>query len=226
MRAPLSVIIPTLNAGGDLPRCIPPLMEGVEAGIIRQLVISDGGSTDDTLKLADAVGADTVTGPASRGGQIGRGVAAARGDWLLILHADTALPQGWTDAVATHIAAAPDKAAHFMLSFDSRAPMARVTAAWANLRARFGLPYGDQGLLIPRALYDAIGGCPDIPLMEDVAMARALRGRHRQLPLSVTTSARKYAKAGWFRQGARNLWRLGRYLCGASPDALARGYRR
>ncbi len=226
MRAPLSVIIPTLNAAGDLPRSIPPLMEGVEAGVIRQLVITDGGSTDETVKMAEGMGADLVQGAASRGGQIGRGAAAAKGAWLLILHADTVLPQGWTDAVQAHIAQAPDRAAHFKLGFDSRGTMALVTARWANLRARLGLPYGDQGLLISTSLYNDMGGCPDIPLMEDVAMARALRGRHRQLPLSVTTSARKYAKAGWIRQGAGNLLRLCRYLCGASPDALARGYRR
>lgn len=226
MRAPISVIIPTLNAAEALPRSIPSLMEGVEAAVIRQLVISDGGSTDNTLKMAEAVGADTVTGPPSRGGQIGRGVAAAKGDWLLILHADSVLPKGWTDVAADHIETHPDKAAHFMLAFDSHVPMARVTSAWANIRARLGLPYGDQGLLMSRRLYDAIGGCPDLPLMEDVAMARALRGHHRQLPLEITTSARKYAKAGWIRQGAGNLLRLCRFLCGVSADRLARGYRR
>ncbi len=226
MRAPISVIIPTLNAGTDLPRSVPTLMEGVESGLIRQLVISDGGSTDDTLKIAEAIGADIVSGAASRGGQIARGAGAATADWLLILHADTQLPPGWTAAAGDHMAQHETRAAHFRLSFDCAAPMARVTAAWANIRARMGLPYGDQALLISRALYDRIGGCPDQPLMEDVAMAQRLRGQHRQIPLSVTTSARKYVQKGWIRQGASNLWTLFRYLCGASPDALARGYQR
>ena len=227
MRAPITVIIPTLEAEASLPATLASLMEGLEAGLIRELVISDGGSGDATAQIAEEVGAHLLRGAPSRGGQIRRGAAAARGEWLLILHADTVLPQGWSDLVAAHLpGGAP---AHFRLGFDSGHPMARLTAAWANARARFGLPYGDQGLLLRRTDYDAIGGCPDQPLMEDVAMARALTraGRaHVQLPGRVRTSAERYARAGWIRQGSRNLWRLCRYLCGASPDALVRGYRR
>lgn len=106
-----------------------------------------------------------------------------------------------------------------------------VTAGWANLRARlFGLPYGDQGgLVLPRALYEDVGGVPDLPpLMEDVAMARALRGgRLVALDADAATSATRYEKAGWIKRGTRNLWTLTRYLMGADPEALARGgYRR
>jgi hypothetical protein len=81
-------------------------------------------------------------------------------------------------------------------------------------------------VLIPRETYDAVGGYPDIPLMEDVALARALGGRIALMPLAVTTASDKYARTGWLRRAARNLWTLARYFCGADPDRLAARYRR
>ncbi|KPU83552.1 glycosyl transferase, partial [Marinosulfonomonas sp. PRT-SC04] len=100
-----------------------------------------------------------------------------------------------------------------------------MVAGWANVRAGvFGLQDGDQGLLISRELYDAVGGFSDIALMEDVAMARRLRGRLCGLSVEAVTSAVRYQEAGWVRQGARNLWRLVRYLAGVDPARLGRGY--
>ncbi len=226
MRAPISVIIPTLNAAPALPETLARVMAGVDAGLVRELIISDGGSTDDVAKLADAVGATFVTGPAGRGGQLARGAEAAQGAWLLFLHADTHLPAEWVEEALGHISR-PDAALVFSLSFrNAPEAMARITAMWANLRTRaFGLPYGDQALLISRALYDEIGGYPDQPLMEDVAIARAL-GRKR-IVLSrraVQTDPRRYQSGGWRAQGSRNLWRLLRYLFGVDPQQLARDY--
>ncbi|MEL6992330.1 MAG: glycosyl transferase, partial [Pseudomonadota bacterium] len=95
----------------------------------------------------------------------------------------------------------------------------------ANIRARlFGLPFGDQGLLIPRALYSHVDGYADIPLMEDVAMVRLLGRRLMPLPFTVTTSAEKYLRDGWLRRGGRNLGLLARYLGGADPETLAKKY--
>lgn len=224
MRAALSVVIPTLNADAALPACLGALIEGLEAGLIRELIISDGGSGDGTLRIADEVGAVIVQGAPSRGGQLRRGAQVASGGWLLFLHADTVLPAGWPEAVSGHMARGG--AAYFRLGFDAGGGMARFVAGWANLRsALFGLPYGDQGLLIPRELYDAVGGYPDMPLMEDVAMARALRGRLAALPLRVRTSAAKYRREGWLRRGGRNLMLLTRYFLGADPARLAARYR-
>ncbi len=223
MRAQLSVVIPTLNAASDLPACLIALMEGVEMALIRELVVTDGGSTDATLKIAKEVGADVVTGPPSRGGQLRRGVAATEGEWLLILHADSLLPHGWGAAVAAQMSSG--SAAYFRLRFDTDGFAASWVSAWANARARWlGLPYGDQGLLISRAEYDAVGGFSDIPLMEDVAIARALRGRLTALPLEITTSAAKYQRDGWLRRGTRNLTLLLRYLGGTDPERLAGRY--
>lgn len=220
----LSIIVPTLNAEADLPETLDALLSGVAAGVLREVIISDGGSDDRSRYLADLAGAEIVTGPPGRGGQLNRGAQAARSDWFLFLHADTHLPPDWVGIVAQH-AASSDKAAAFRLKFRAEGIPARFTAWFANTRSRvFGLPYGDQGLLISRALYDAVGGYPDQPLMEDVAMAKALRGQLVLLDAEVTTSAARYHRDGWMRRGLRNLWTLARYRLGASPEALARSY--
>lgn len=226
MRAEISVVIPTLNAGADLPKCLIALFEGVEAGVIRELIVSDGGSVDATIDIAQEAGAVVVRGDASRGGQLRRGGAVCGGEWILFLHSDTVLPDEWSDVLMAHMANFPGHAGSFRLGFmaDGLAPM--FVAAWANVRSKMGLPYGDQAMFVPRALYEQVGGYPDIPLMEDVALARALRGRMRALPATVKTSAAKYETEGWFRRGARNLWTLIRYFCGVSPEQLSQSYRR
>lgn len=223
MRAKLSVIIPTLNAASGLERSLPSLAEGLQAGLIRELILSDGGSDDATKQIADAAGAVFLTGPASRGGQLRRGAEVAEGEWLLFLHADSVLPAGWSDAVVAHIPSG--RPAAFQLKFDGVGLMPKLVAGWANLRSHmFSLPYGDQGLLVSRKDYDVAGGFADIPLMEDVAITRALQKRITLLPLAVTTSAERYERDGWLRRGRRNLGLLLRYLCGANPKNLARRY--
>ncbi|SFR14805.1 TIGR04283 family arsenosugar biosynthesis glycosyltransferase [Poseidonocella sedimentorum] len=225
MRAPISVIIPTLDAEAPLRGSFAALMEGLESGLIREVIVSDGGSTDGTLAIARAAGAEVVSGAPSRGEQIGRGIAAAEGDWLLVLHADSWPEPGWAPVVGAHLGTgAPG---YFRLRFRARGMMPRVVAGWANLRARgIGLPYGDQGLLIRRAELAALGGYPDLPLMEDVALARRLEGRLRGLDAAVETGAERYLAEGWLRRGARNLGLLAAYLAGAAPERLAARYRR
>ncbi|WP_299553246.1 TIGR04283 family arsenosugar biosynthesis glycosyltransferase [uncultured Tateyamaria sp.] len=221
MPAPISVIVPTLNAEAALGSTLAALMEGVEAGLIAELIVSDGGSTDETLRLAEAWGANVIGGAPSRGGQLRRGCKAARAEWFLVLHADTVLSAGWSEAVAAHMG--QSDAAYFKLRFDRGG---RLVAAWANCRARlFGLPYGDQGLLIRRDLYSRVGGYQDIPLMEDVALVRAVRGQLALLDAIAVTSAEKYRRQGWMRRGWRNLWTLIRYLVGVDPKVLAADYR-
>lgn len=227
MRAPVSVIIPTLNAEGELPGCLTALGEGLVMGIIRELVVTDGGSDDASCRIAEAAGAEVVTGPPSRGGQLRRGVAAARGDWLLILHADTQLARGWAEAVAAHLEQPSAGPAYFRLAFRAAGLRPALVAGWANLRASlFGLPYGDQGLLLRREDYERAGGYPDQPLMEDVALVRALDKPLTELPVQALTSAERYQRGGWLRRGACNLWTLLRYVLGADPEALAVRYRR
>lgn len=227
MRAPLSIVIPTLDAGDALPATLAHLAEGLNAGLIRELVLSDGGSTDATAEIAGAAGAALIVGPAGRGGQLARGAAAAGGDWLLFLHADTHLEPGWSDAVLNHLRDHKTSAGYFRLSFRAQGAAPRLVAGWANLRSRWlNLPYGDQGLLISRALYHRVGGYPDIPLMEDVAIARTLRGSLCPLPAHAATSAARYQTDGWLQRGSRNLITLCRYMCGVDPKRLARAYTR
>ncbi|MAM61443.1 glycosyltransferase [Maritimibacter sp. UBA3975] len=223
MRAPLSIVIPTLNAEAHLPALLVALMEGVEAGIVRELIVSDGGSTDATQVIAEEVGAVWVTGPAGRGGQLGRGVSRAGGDWLLVLHADSAPGPGWVEAVERGIVRGGP--GFFRLRFRVTGVGPRVTAGWANLRSRvLGMPFGDQGLLVSREAYEAAGGYPDIPLMEDMALIRALP-RARLLDAWVETGWTRYA-GNWIGRGAGNLVRQARFLAGTDPAKLARGYRR
>ena len=222
MPAPISVIIPTLNVERSLSTCLAALMEGLDAGLIRELIVSDGGSDDATRFVAEEWGAQIVEGDPSRGGQLRRGCAKASADWLLVLHADTQLEPGWTGPVIAHLKG--QKAGWFQLRFDSNGFAAGFVAGWANLRSRIGLPYGDQGLLLPRSLYQSVGGYPDQPLMEDVAIARLLQGHMTAISSAAITSADRYKKAGWMRRGRRNLWTLIRYLSGVSPAKLAQSY--
>jgi rSAM/selenodomain-associated transferase 2 len=225
MPAPISVIVPTLNAEAGLSRCLTSLLPGVEAGLIRELIVSDGESRDATVDLAKAWGAKVLVTGASRGGQLARGCDAASGEWLLVLHADTALAPDWVGAAAEHIGGT--SAGWFRLAFEGGGLAGRIVAGWANLRSRFlQLPYGDQGLLVPAALYQAVGGYPDQPLMEDVALARALRGHLRMIDTVAVTNPSRYRREGWLRRGARNIWLLLRYFMGANPAHLAAQYQR
>ncbi|MVO16103.1 TIGR04283 family arsenosugar biosynthesis glycosyltransferase [Parasedimentitalea huanghaiensis] len=224
MRAEISIVIPTLNAEEELPACLETLMEGLAAGLIRELVVSDGGSKDATVQVAEAAGARVITGDASRGGQLQRGCIAARGNWLLVLHADTQLVAGWSSVVARHLDQGQGRPAYFGLRFRATGLMPVLVAGWANLRARvLGVPFGDQGLLIRRRDYEAAGGYPDQPLMEDVALVRRMNGLVA-LQSDALTSAKRYEQQGWLRRGTRNLWLQLRYLIGARPDTLARSY--
>ena len=117
------------------------------------------------------------------------------------------------------------RAGWFRLAFDKGGIAGAIVSAWANLRSRAGLPYGDQGLLLPGALYQAVGGYVDQPLMEDVALARALKGQLRMINATARTSAVCYKRQGWIRRGTRNIWTLLRYFGGTSPDVLAQSYR-
>lgn len=227
MPAPISVIIPALNAAEDLPVCLGSLMPGLEAGLIREVLVIDGGSTDATPLIGESTGAKILTSPKQgRAAQLRHGADQARGDWFLFLHADTALSRDWPERVRDHIEAYTNTAATFTLAYRSDHPMARTVAKRANWRARtLGLPYGDQGLLISRALYDEVGGFPETPFMEDVQIVRAIgKSRLRHLSAEARTSAAKYERDGWRKRSWHNTYLITRYLLGASPEKLAKRY--
>lgn len=227
MTAPISVVIPTLNAEAELGGCLAALTPGLTGGLIREVVIVDGGSTDKTILVGYDAGARIIlSSAAGRGRQLRTGGLNARGDWILFLHADTQLDADWSRPVAYHLSASSGKAAAFTLRYRSDAKEARWLEKRANLRARLlGLPYGDQGLLISRAMYQGLGGFESLPLMEDVDMIRRIgRKNLTLLDCPAHTSAAKYERDGWRKRAWSNAWLVTRYLAGADPHKLARAY--
>ena len=216
----LSIVIPALNAARTLSACIERL-DGAS-----EIIVVDGGSTDGTAELAVAHGARLLTAARGRGTQLRAGGAAAKGDWLLFLHADTLLDPGWRPAVQQHVADAPDAAACFRFRLDAASWQARIIESVVAARVRLlGLAYGDQGLLISRMLYDSVGGYAPLPLMEDVDLVRRIgRRRLRLLDAGAVTSAERWRRDGWFRRSARNLLCAGLYGAGVSPERVARLY--
>jgi len=215
----LSVVIPALDAAGTLGACLKALSE------VPELVVVDGGSRDATREIARTAGARVVDAPRGRGVQLAAGAEAARGDWLLFLHADTRLSAGWRGAAEEHMRRR-DVAGCFRFRLDDPAWQARAIERGVALRVKLlALPYGDQGLLISRRLYDAAGGFRPVPLMEDVGLVRRI-GRRRLvvLPADAVTSAERWRREGWVRRSARNLACLALHRMGMSEEKVARLY--
>ena len=220
----LSVVIPTLDAGKFLAAGLALLGD---PGRFGEIVISDGGSRDETIALARAGGARIAAGTRGRGPQLQLGAATARGEWLLFLHADTRLATGWYPAVMAHIGERPGKAGYFRFALDDGSRAARRVERLTRWRCRIlALPYGDQGLLISRALYDEIGGFRALPLMEDVDIVRRLgRARLALIELDAVTSAARYRRDGWWWRPLRNLTILTLWHLGVSAGRLVKLYR-
>lgn len=223
----IDVVVPALNAGARIGSCLGCLRAARERGLIAEILVVDGGSIDGTAAEARASGARVLESPRGRGRQLARGAQASRSPWILFLHADTRLLPGWEEEAAAFIRRDEDRAATFRLRFDDTGAAARRLERMVAWRVRrLGLPYGDQGLLISRRLYQAVGGYRDLPLMEDVDLARRL-GRRRLVPLDAVaeTSAERYRRDGYLLRPARNLALLALHFCGVPARVLARLYR-
>lgn len=223
----ISVIIPTLNAAPNIGPCLGALVEGAVSGQVRELIISDGGSSDDIADIAEGSGAIFVKGPMGRGGQLARGADQARGPWLLFVHADTVLGEGWVDAVTQFVSEAhKDQVACFTFALADPDSRARRIEKWVARRVRwFGLPYGDQALLIHQSSYKALGGFQDIPLMEDVALVRKVKKRNLVvLPVEARTDPARFRRDGYWKRPFKNLMLLALYYLRVSPKRLAALY--
>ena len=228
----LSIVIPTLDAAGVLGETLAAAAGGIarlaERGVAVEIVVADGGSQDGTADEARRCGARLVERPAGRGPQLAAGAAAAEGAWLLFLHADTRPALGWHDEVSVFIGTPGNekRAAVFRFALDDRALAARLLEQVVALRCRlFAIPYGDQGLLIHRSLYEALGGFRPLPLMEDVDFVRRI-GRQRLVYLATpaVTSAVRYRRAGYGPRTVRNLCCLMLFSMGVRAETVARLY--
>lgn len=223
MPCPLSVIIPTLNEAGQLPLT----MANVRATLPdAEIIVVDGGSTDGTLQLTLPTGAMLVPAAPGRGQQLAAGAALAHGRLLLFLHADTRLPADAAMVLTHAFADRRTQVGTFRLRFDGGGLFLRV-CAWCTRFDSVFTRFGDQGIVIRREFYTALGGFPAWPLFEDVELLRRARRvtRVHSFPATVTTSARRFHRQGPLRRQLRNAGLLLRFLLGTPPRQLAAEYR-
>jgi rSAM/selenodomain-associated transferase 2 len=213
-----------------LASTLAALVPAAVDGLVREVIITDGGSDDETRAISDSAGARFLEVEAGRGSQLRAGGDVARHGWLLFLHADTVLEPGWHEEATKLIGEIeagqrPDAAAVFRFTLDDRGFWPRMIERGVALRCRaLAMPYGDQGLLISRRLYDDVGGYRAMPLFEDVDIVRRI-GRRRLVMLRAraTTSAVRF-KSGYAGRVLRNWKCMLLYLWGASPERLAKLY--
>ena len=220
----LSIVIPALNEEHSLALLLDDIAT-LRATI--EMIVVDGGSIDDTRNVARRAGARVVETERGRGHQVRVGAEHATAPMLCFLHADVRMPPPARRTLEAIAQAGEHGAWAFRLRIDGTRRAYRAIEWSANTRSSlFALPYGDQGLVIARAQYDEVGGFSDLPIMEDVAIARALRrtGGITLLRASLLVSPRRWERDGALRRSMRNVWLLARYLTGTAPSELARWY--
>ena len=218
----VAAIIPTLNEESSLRRNLPEVLSAAD-----EVVVSDGGSRANTLRLAEELGAQIVSGPPGRGPQLNRGAAATRSDALVFLHADTRLPDGAMPAIREAIDSGK-VGGGFLVRFDTDHRVMALGSRLVQLRTRLTQsPLGDQAQFVSRTIFNDLGGFRDWPSLEDLDLIRRMkrRGEVVVLPLEATTSARRYLEDGIGRTVALNwlIWAL--YFAGVPAQRLARLYR-
>lgn len=222
----LSIVIPVLQEEATIRDTLVATRALLEPG--DQVLVVDGGSTDDTVRLARALGAEVVEGERGRGRQMNRGAALAGGDVLVFLHADTVLPTGFRRDLADLLADESVRWGRFDVKFDEGGPLLQLIARLISLRSRlFRSATGDQAIFVRREDFDAVGGYREAILFEDVDLVRRLRRRGRMgIPAGhAVTSARRWRNRGVWSTTLR-MWALKTlYLCGVPAARLSRHYR-
>ena len=224
MNPSLTIIIPVLNEA----RILPDRLEALQFARCRdvELIVVDGGSADGSLEISHALCDRTLKSPAGRARQMNEGARHASTEWLLFLHADTRLEGEAFEALLEALSGEPDWG-WFDVRIEGKHPLLSLTAAMMNARAGLTkVATGDQGLFVKKALFDAVGGFPDMPLMEDVALSKALRGvaKSTVIRTPLATDGRRWDQGGWFRTVLK-MWGLRfAYWAGVGPDRLANYY--
>ncbi|MFO1461832.1 MAG: TIGR04283 family arsenosugar biosynthesis glycosyltransferase [Verrucomicrobiota bacterium] len=220
----ISVVIPTLNEAEELPETLRHCAAVPE---VVEIVVSDGGSTDDTASIAAQAGARWVTGPPGRGGQLRRGAEGTVGDVVVLLHADTWLPKNAGTAISRALQS-PDVVAGAFQKVLRDPPWLTRGSRW-RCRMRmscFQFAYGDQAIFVRNGVLRQLGGVPDVPLMEEHRLCAALRRRGRLVlaRATVSTSARRFRARGPLRTYLLMAHVTLRYWMGAPPETLRRIY--
>ena len=219
----LSIIVPTLNEAETLAATLEAAPPGAE------LIVSDGGSADETVSIAERHGARVVTGERGRAKQLNRGAEAATGDVLLFVHADCVLGPDARDEVVLALANSKTVGGSLSLRIRDAGWGLKLIAATSNLRARhLGTPYGDQGLFVRKSAFDQVGGYPELPFMEDVALVRELGriGKLVRLNAPITTGRRHWQNLGPFATTLLNWSMVSLYTIGVPAETLAPYYRK
>ncbi|MEN8140372.1 MAG: TIGR04283 family arsenosugar biosynthesis glycosyltransferase [Thermodesulfobacteriota bacterium] len=219
----ISVIIPVLNEARNLPATLARLSEvpGCE------IIVVDGGSHDHSVQIAKEAGCRLLSCPPGRGAQLNLGAAAAGGEILIFLHADTTLPPGFPALVEKNLARPQVVAGAFSLSLEGSWWGLKLVAWGANLRSRrLQLPYGDQALFLRRSSFLAHGPFPEQEILEDLCLVRRLtrHGRVVTLEEKVISSGRRWQERGIMATISNQLILLG-YLLGLPANVLAKFYR-
>jgi rSAM/selenodomain-associated transferase 2 len=222
----ITIVIPTLNEAAGIEGTLRPLQPLRERG--HQVVVVDGGSTDQTVSVARGMADDVAVSAPGRALQQNAGAARATGDVLLFLHADTLLPPDADRLILDGLGTSGRSWGRFDVRLSGRQPALRVVERMMNLRSRAtGIATGDQAIFVRRDWFRRAGGFPRIPLMEDVALSRTLRRMGPPLCLrrTVLTSSRRWEQRGILRTVVL-MWRLrAAYALGADPARLAERYR-
>ncbi len=224
-RGGISVIIPTLNEAALLPATLATAQRGSP----HEVIVVDGGSSDRTVEIARAHDAITLVGPPGRASQLNYGAAAATGEFLLFLHADTLLPADYAALVRATLATSGVAGGAFEFAIAGDFPGRRLVERGTNWRAQHRqLPYGDQGLFVRRDIFFRLGGLPTLPILEDYEFVRRLRrvGKVAIAPAVALTSGRRWRTRGALRTTLLNQLIILGYRLGVAPSRLAAWYRR